>query len=261
MDTQFEVLMQSLTAEHPLRDLETFEFTWNATCPDNYIGPLIQSAVSAYIIRIYTVHIDLISSRLKRQLMPRLQFLHLSSLEFYNRIEAPNLRELTLESIDTKHLISLDRDAVVDLQKLTISGSDMDQARISSQSLLNCKSIKFTDYGCPEDITPFTQLECVEFKDTGEANSFLLKMLENPEACPRLHTIAMSGYPFWEPLFEVLRKRNSSGVQRITHLRLPRLPVLQLLWRLVQLLSGETPVFTNRNVDKVIAKRLKCPQM
>jgi hypothetical protein len=29
----------------------------------------------------------------------------------------------------------------------------------------------------------------------------------------------------------------------------------------VQLLSGETPVFTNRNVDKVIAKRLKCPQM
>jgi hypothetical protein len=36
---------------------------------------------------------------------------------------------------------------------------------------------------------------------------------------------------------------------------------LQLLCRLVQLLSGETLVFTNRDVDEVIAKRLACPQM
>jgi hypothetical protein len=86
-------------------------------------------------------------------------------------------------------------------------------------------------------------------------------MLENPEACPRLHTIAILDYPLWELLFEVLRRRNSSGVQRITQIYLPGLPVLQLLWRLVRLLSGETSIFTYRDVDEVIEKRIECPEM
>jgi hypothetical protein len=267
MEEQVEGLMQSLTAGHPLRSLEIFEFGCTVTCPDNYIGPLIQSAVSAYRIRISTGHIYPISSRLKekkRRLMPRLQFLSLSSFEFYNRISAPNLRELTLDSLDNKDIILLDRDDMVDLQKLTIKASDMDRVCIYSQSFLNCKSITFIYFGCPQYITPLTRLECVEFPHHGDAeavNKFLLKMLANPEACPRLHTIAMSEFPLWELLFEVLRKRNSSGVQRITHIRLPRLPVLQLLWRLVRLLSGEKSVFTDRDVDEVIAKRIACPQM
>jgi hypothetical protein len=248
-------------ANHPLIDLEIFEFSCVDMCPKDYIGPLIQSAVSAYMIHISAGFFPMISSRKKRQLMPRLQFLRLSSLEFYNRIEAPNLRELTLYSVDANHIISLDRDAVVNLQKLTIPASSMDRACISRESLLNCKFIKFTYYGCPTDIAPLTRLECVEFGAAVGANRFLLKMLENPEACPRLHTIAISEYPLWELLFELLRNWNSSGMQRITRIRLPRLPVLQLLSRLVRLLSGKTPVFTNRNVDKVIAKRRECPQM
>jgi hypothetical protein len=251
-DPEVEALTQSLTAEHPLRELEIFEFSCMPLCPNNYIGPLIQSAVGAYRIRISTGPPDLISSRWKRQLMPRLQFLDLSSLEFYNCIEAPNLRELTLDFVDPKDLI-LDRDAVMDLQKLTISALHMD---MSSHSLLNCKSITFPPVGCPEDITPLTRLECVEFQSIGDSNRFLFKMLENPEACPRLHTISMSEYPIWELLFELLRNRNSSGMQRITRIHLPCLPVLQLLWRLVRLLGGETSVFNNRDVDEVIVKRV-----
>jgi hypothetical protein len=86
-------------------------------------------------------------------------------------------------------------------------------------------------------------------------------MLENPEACPRLHTIVIERYPLWELLFELLRKRNSSSVQRITRISSPRLPVLQLLWRLVRLLGGETSVFTNRDVDKLIEERVRSPEM
>ena len=121
------------------------------------------------------------------------------------------------------------------------------------------------DSTCPKDITPLSRLEFVElsgrYRNGTAGNAFLLKMLENPEACPQLHTIAISHCPLWELLFEVLRRRNSSDIQRITQIRLPRLPVLQLLWRLVRLLSGETSIFTHRDVDDIIAKRVLCPQM
>jgi hypothetical protein len=130
------------------------------------------------------------------------------------------------------------------------------------QSLWNSKSITFNSNTCPQDIMPLSRLESVEFSHgAAAANGFLFKILESPEACPQLSIIRISGYPLWELLFEVLRQRNSSGLRRITRIRLPYLPVLQLLWRLVRLLGGETDVFTNRDVDEVIAKRVACPQM
>jgi hypothetical protein len=155
-------------------------------------------------------------------------------------------------------MVPLEINAAKDLQRLTVPSAVMEYVGISNQSSWNCKSIKFRTT-CPQDITLLSRLECVGF--IGAGNMFLLKMLENPEACPRLYTIAMGAYPLWELLFEVLRKRNSSSMRRITEIRFPRLPVLQLLWRLVRLLSGETSIFTNRDVDGVIAKRLVCPQM
>jgi len=166
----------------------------------------------------------------------------------------------------SKNNVSLEIDAAKDLQKLILPASVMDYVGVSNQSSWNCKSIEFMSNTCPEDITPLSRLEFVEFSgediDNARAgNRFLLKMLENPEACPRLHTIEIPDYPLWELLFEVLRRRNSSGVQRITQIRLPRLPVLQLLWRLAWLLSGETSIFTYRDVDEVIAKRIVCPEM
>jgi hypothetical protein len=138
--------------------------------------------------------------------------------------------------------VSLEIDAVKDLQKLILPASVMDYVGVSNQSSWNCKSIEFTHHTCPDDITPLSRLEFVELSDEYSndraGNEFLLKMLENPEACPRLHTIAIEHYPLWELLFEVLRRRNSGGLQRITQIRLRRLPVLQLLWRLVRLLGG-----------------------
>jgi len=201
--------------------------------------------------------------------MPRLQFLELSTPELYDCISAPNLRQLTLAFTNRAftNRVSLEIDAAKDLQKLILPASVMDYVGVSNQSSWNCKSIKFTSNTCPKYITPLSRLEFVEFSvediDNATAgNRFLLKMLENPEACPRLHTITISDYyPLWELLFEVLRRRNSSGLQRITQIRLPHLPVLQLLWRLVWLLSGETSIFTSRDVDEVIYKRIACPQM
>lgn len=266
-DTAVEGLMQSLTAEHPLRELYIFnfdisEFDCSVGCAESYLGPLIQSAVSAYMIHVSTGDIHQISPRLKRQLMPRLQFLELSPSELYDYISAPNLRQLKLIS---KNNVSLEIDAAKDLQKLILPASAMDYVGISDQSSWNCKSIEFMWDTSPEDITPLSRLGFVQlsggYHNGTAGNVFLLKMLENPEACPRLHTIAILDYPLWELLFEVLRRRNSSGVQRITQIYLPGLPVLQLLWRLVRLLSGETSIFTYRDVDEVIEKRIECPEM
>jgi hypothetical protein len=268
-----EGLMRSLTAEDPLRELDIFKFHCSVDCAGSYIGLLIQSAVSAYMIQVSTGDIRQISPRLEMQLMPRLQFLELSSLDLYDCISAPNLRQLTFPFTNRAFInwartnrASLEIHAAKDLQKLILPATVMDYLVVSDQSSWNCKSIEFIYGTCPEDITPLSRLEFVEFSveyfdnDTA-GNWFLLEMLGNPEACPRLRTIAISHYPLWELLFEVLRRRNSSGLQRITQIRLPHLPVLQLLWRLVRLLSGKTSIFTYRDVDEVIEKRIVCPEM
>jgi hypothetical protein len=258
-----DALIWSWTAEHPLRELEIFDLLCSVSCHEDHIIPLLQSAVGAHLIRASSIN-NMISTslRIERRFMPRLQSLELPSLRLYNCIDAPNLLQLTLTSDATEDLVPLEMDATMDLQRLTVPTPVMDYVGISCKSSWNCKAIKFSSDRCPREITLLSRLERVEFPRGEMAeNHFLLKMLENPEACPRLHTIAIAGYPLWELLFEVLRKRNSSGVQRIARITLPRLPVLQLLWRLVRLLSGEKFVFTNRDVDEVIAKRIACPQM
>jgi hypothetical protein len=199
---------------------------------------------------------------MERQLMPRLQSLTVPSLALYSCIDAPNIIELEFDLSAIIGIIPVETNSTTHLQKLTLPANLMNDAGVSMQSLWNSKSIEFISDICPQDITPLSRLETVEFSaEATAANGFLLKILENPEACPQLYTIMISEYPLWELLFEVLRQRNSSGLRRITQITLPRIPVLQLLWRLVRLLSGETAVFTNRDVDEVIAKRLACPQM
>jgi hypothetical protein len=45
-------------------------------------------------------------------------------------------------------------------------------------------------------------------------------------------------------------------MHRIQELVLPGVPVLAILSRLVKLLQGHTDVYTNRDIDEVIQKRL-----
>jgi hypothetical protein len=256
-----DALIQSLTVGNPLKELESLSFSCHMPCHENYFVPLLQSAVSARKLRAYgTDSMIPTSLRMERQLMPRLQSLTVPSLALYSCIDAPNLIELAFYSDTIISIIPVEINATAHLQKLTLPANLMNDAGVSMQSLWNRNSIRFDSNTCPQDITPLSRLESVEFTAT-VANEFLLKMLENPEACPQLYAITIWEYPLWELLFEVLRQRNSSGLQRITQITLPRLPVLQLLWRLVRLLSGETSVFTNRDMDEVIAKRLACPQM
>jgi hypothetical protein len=256
-----DALIQSFTVESSFKELEAFTFECYLPYHESYMGRLLQSAVSAREVLVFDDKTMIPTSlRMERQLMPRLQSLTVPSLALYNCIDAPNLLELSLDSNTIIGKAPVETNASVHLQKLTLPANLMNDVGVSMQSLWNSKSLKFVSYTCPQDISPLSRLESVEF--TGKvANEFLLKILENPEACPQLSTIAISHSPLWELLFEVLRKRNSSGLRRITQITLPRLPVLQLLWRLVQLLGGETAVFTNREVDEVIARRITCPQM
>jgi hypothetical protein len=256
-----DTLIRSLTVENTLRDLEAFDFYSQLPYQEHYIGPLLQSVVSARVVRASGAYGMIpISLRMERQLMPRLQSLELPSLGLYNCIDAPNLIELTFSDKVIRGTAPVETNATTDLQRLTLPGDLMNDTGKSMQSLWNSKLINFTTDICPQDITPLSRLESVEFSDGDAAvNEFLLKILENPKVCPQLHTIAIEGYPLWELLFEVLRQRNSSGVRRITQITLPRLPVFQLLWRLVRLLGGKTAVFTNRDVDAVIEKRITSP--
>jgi hypothetical protein len=202
------------------------------------------------------------SNRMERQLMPRLESLIVPSLTLYNCIDAPNLVELAFSRRVIQSVAPVETDATTGLQKLTLPADYMNYVGTSGHYSWNSKSITFISDISPRDITPLSRLESVEFSygDT-PANEFLLKLLEIPEACPQLYTIAISGYPLWELLFEVLCRRNASGLRRITRLCLPHLPVLQLMETLVRLLSGETAVFTTRNVDELIVKRMASPQM
>jgi hypothetical protein len=251
-----DVLIQSFTVGHALKELDVFTFYCDIPHHENYMGSLVQSAVNAQVVRAFSI-CDVIRTALTtgRQLMPRLQLLELPSLGLYSCIDAPNLIELIFTFNAVTNVIPVEISSTTHLQKLTLPASLINYTGTSMQSL------SFTSDICPRDITLLSRLEGVEFSQATAANEFLLKILESPEACPRLHAIAISGYPLWELLFEVLRKRNSSSLRHITRICLPHLPVLQLLWRLVRLLGGETTVFTNRDVDEVIEKRMLCPQM
>jgi hypothetical protein len=257
-----DALIQSFTVGYPLKELEDFTFNCRILCHENYVASLLQSAVSARVIRAVGLN-DMIptSLRMERQRMPRLQSLTVPSLGLYSCIDAPNLIELAFYSNQIMSTMPVNT-ASAHLQKLTLPANLVHYADMSGYSLWNSKSIKFISDVCPRDITPLSRLESVEFSRGAMAsNEFLLKILESPEACPQLQAIAIEGYPLWELLFEVLRKRNSSDLRHITQITLPHLPVLQLLWRLVRLLSGEIAIFTNRDVDEVIGKRIACRQM
>jgi hypothetical protein len=114
----------------------------------------------------------------------------------------------------------------------------------------------------PGVINRFAFLEEISFRDALDerkaGNKFLMEMLRSTGSCPRLHTIKFQGFPLWEPLFEVMRRRMIDNVQRITRLALRALPHIYLLRRLVQLLGGISNVYTTRNVDEIIAKRPSC---
>jgi hypothetical protein len=260
-----DAFIQSLTVGKSFKELKYLSFDCGMPYHESHLGPLLQSAISAREVHAFgTDGMIPTSLRMERQLMPRLQSLTLPSLALYSCIDAPNLIKLDLSADTIIGEMPVETNDTTHLQKLTLPARLMNNAGVSMHSLWNSNSIKFISDICPQDITPLSRLESVEFSHrvtAAAANEFLFKILESPKACPQLSVIRISGYPLWELLFEVLRKRNSSGLRRITQITLPRLPVLQLLWRLVRLLSGETAVFTNRDVDEVIVKRLACPQM
>jgi hypothetical protein len=86
-------------------------------------------------------------------------------------------------------------------------------------------------------------------------NFFLLDLLRHPGALPNLSTIKTGGFPAWELLFEVLRRRNMAQLRPLQELVFPGFPILAILSRLVKLLQGHTDVYTNRDIDEVISKR------
>jgi hypothetical protein len=100
-------------------------------------------------------------------------------------------------------------------------------------------------------------IRIIDFAYSGALNLFLLDLLYYPEALPNLSTIKIDSDACWELLFEVLRQRNMAHMHRIQELVLPGVPVLAILSRLVKLLQGHTNVYTNRDIDEVIYKRLK----
>ena len=90
-------------------------------------------------------------------------------------------------------------------------------------------------------------------------DGLLQDLLQNHNACPHLHTIKSLDYPVWEPLFEVLRRRNSSGIPSLKLITLPGYPVLPILSPLVLLLQGHVDVHTLVDVDDLIYRRFTDP--
>lgn len=118
------------------------------------------------------------------------------------------------------------------------------------------RRIVFTS-GRPTSISLLNSIQIAEFQgqDRYSVTGLLSKLLFEPRACPHLHTIILGFIPLWDPLFEVLRRRNINSVPCLQVLSLPVLPVYSLLSILVRLLQGQACVYTSQSIDEMIDQR------
>jgi len=122
---------------------------------------------------------------------------------------------------------------------------------------------------CSTTVTQVSSLRIIDFYSLSRAylrgsalpaiDGLLRDLLLNRDACPHLHTIKSPHYPAWEPLFEVLRRRNSSEISSLKVITLPGYPVLSILSPLVLLLQGRVDVHTPVDIDDLIYRRFTDP--
>lgn len=258
-------VIRSFVKERPLKNLEDLQIISSSPFDASLLGSLFQSTVNIKSINLWALGYydpDLISTNH----MLALEALIVYPPDLLHYFDPPNLKEL---KIPGTHGILPPRPIRINLGseiiKLEVPGwiFDVNSAPSSLETFtLKHRYIQLASSISPGIIKRFAFLEEISFQNSFDdrevASEFLMEMLRNDGSCPRLHTMKFRTSPPWELLFEVMRRRMTENVHRITRLTFPVIPHIYLLRRLVQLLNGASNVYTTRNVDGIISRRRSC---
>jgi hypothetical protein len=198
--------------------------------------------------------------------MPKLVELTMKPITWLARVEAPNLIHLN------RPLFAFDDDsATLHLSehfggKISHLVVDAGMASAFSKAYSegvgpkfeSLRTLRFPGYSTLEWVAHLSSIRTIDFfylSIGSMLDSLLLVLLRHPGALPNLSIIKCNGFPSWELLFEVLRRRNAAQMHRLQELVLPSFPIFAILSRVIKLLQGHTNVYTNRDIDEVIYQR------
>jgi hypothetical protein len=261
-------ILDYLSEHHILQDLHTFRYHPTVFIRESVsITWLLRCLSKARVLHIILGGAETdITSTYPPIYMPNLAELSLRSITWLTHIEAPNLVHLNCSLFDyssvtphlSEHFGSKISHLVVDITIWkAINKAYLNGVGPKFESL---RTLQISEPLTIEWVVHLPSIRIIDFayRSTSEPLNFLLlHLLRHPDALPNLLTLKSRTYPWWELLFEVLRRRNTAQMHRIQELRLPGFPILAILSRLVKLLQGNTDVYTNRDIDEVIYKRWK----
>jgi hypothetical protein len=248
-----------------LQDLHAFDYSSRTIHVEAVrIASLLRCLSKARVLRLILGESETdIASTYPPIHMPNLLELSLMPIAWLARIEATSLRffESCYPRIeDNSTILHLSEHFGGKISHLivesTMSGA-IDKAYSSGMGpkFESLRTLQVHDSSAVKWAVHLSSIRVIEFTsrfDSWSLNSFLLDLLRHPMALPNLSTIKIYGFPCWELLFEVLRRRNTAQMHRIQQLVLPSFPILTILSRLVKLLQGHTDVYTNRDIDEMI---------
>lgn len=235
---------------------------------ENLVGACLQSAINAQRIVLY---ISPRTSPSEESIsistpMAKLEVLSVDSLSYLGYINTTNPIGLELTSMGGATPSLQPRKSqfqfqVAHLDDMIDRLATMDP--VTQEELLHhCRTIRFGGNFKPHSVIKFEMLTTVDFSSRSlfggrqiASRDFLDALLQQPETCPYLSTLGMEGYPFWELLFTVMRRRLMTGITPIKSLILPALPCAYILSHITRYLKGDCSVSTASDVDVVISHR------
>jgi hypothetical protein len=280
-DRHGESIMKMFTTNKPFRYLKTLILKSNIRIKLVTLFSLLHSVTGlrSLFMEVFMdvqLHLGNISEfNNRRVVMNDLIYLSLSPAVIMDYLEAPNAIDVELFARDgiVTWLPDTPPQLGNSMSRLSTNPWVFDRIngrwtahRIENQwTSLQC--IQFRQSGRYTTVTKISSLQIIDFGNltssyitgTTMINGLLQDLLQNHDACPHLHTIKSPEYPVWEPLFEVLRRRNGSGIPSLKLITLPAYPVLPILSPLVLLLQGRVNVHTLVDVDDLIYRRFTDP--
>lgn len=258
----FDTILEAFDKVRFFRNLEEIYISSkHAKASNSQLGSCFQSAINA---RTITIDVNLHHKAPKKPIsksspMTKLESLTINCLPILDYINASLPISLKLMPGDksgtaSKKKFEFQVDRCDDYNMLEW----LDPVN-QTELLHDCHTIIFRESFRPHSLMTFSELTDVDLSGNRRerqrgTSGFLSAILQNPEIFPRLHTIRMDGYPFWELLFALMRKRLAGNGIPIKRLVLPSLPCAYILSHLIRLLKGD-PVYTARDTDVVIFQR------